>query len=309
LNSGGVTSSGGVIGAGGTIGTGGTTASGGTTSAGGTVTTGGTTASGGTTSTGGTVTTGGTTATGGTANTGGTTAVGGLTGSGGSSGGAVGSGGSSATVACIGNVTDAFTTLAPYWVNQSTACGSVAASNGTLELERQGGCSNPPSSDQISALVNLDTSRWALCGDFDVTVNFSLLKFGIPSNSWHAAALRVCDPAGSPGDLFADNKAEGMTLEYFSSMYTPHERYNSYSTDALQPSMAATSDSRGKYRMTRVGAQVTAYYWSGGGWTQLQTATLHSTPWTIELYVAGVGAPLDDIVDFSGLTISSASTP
>jgi hypothetical protein len=249
--------------------------------------------------------------TGGSSNTGGAgqggVTTGGTTGSGGSP---ATSGDAGSTVACIGNLTGALSGVTPYWIDKSTTCGSWSVSNGTLELVRQGGCASPPASNQIDALMTLDSSRWSVCGDFDVSVDFSLLAFPVPSNQWHAASLRIADPNGSPVDIFNSSKTPGMTVEVFSSVSTPQVRYNSFTTDAAGNTVyTETSDTQGKFRITRIGAFVSAYYWSSGAWKLLNTATLNRVPWTIELYISGDSATTNDVVDFSGLTIVSSSAP
>jgi hypothetical protein len=242
---------------------------------------------------------------------GGAFAVGGAVNSGGAAAsGADAGGGESSTISCIGNVTDALSALTPYWINESTACGSLAVSNGTVELVRQGGCANPPSPNQTAAILTLDPSHWSVCGDFDISVDFSLVSFTVPSNQWHAATLRIADPNGSPADIFSSTKTPGMTIEVFSSIWTPHVRYNSYAADtSSSQANVATTDTVGRYRITRVGSLVNAYYWSSGAWSLLNTATLNSAPWTIELYISADSVTSNDVVDFSGLTIASSSTP
>ena len=78
--------------------------------------------------------------------------------------------------------------------------------------------------------------------------------------------------------------------------------------------MVATTDTTGKFRLTRVGSTVTSYYSSAGNgsWVAVHTATgITTTPWGLVFYTGyALGTDRTDMnVTFSSLTITSGSAP
>jgi hypothetical protein len=216
-----------------------------------------------------------------------------------------------AGAACLGNTTIDLTALAPYWLNASTACGTATVSGEGLTLTRTSGCS----ADQQGGWVKLDGSKWRLCGDFDVRVDFNLTTFPVPPGGSRWAALRAFDPASS----------SGISLERYNDnlggCYPASNNYKSWttsSTDCASSIFRATTDASGTFRVTRSGSTVTSYTWAGvdagadgSGWSAFDMGTgMTTVPWSIEFYT-GVynGDTTTQKVTFSNLVITSASTP
>jgi len=79
--------------------------------------------------------------------------------------------------------------------------------------------------------------------------------------------------------------------------------------------MVATTDTTGKFRLTRVGSTVTSYYYSSAGsgsWVPVHTGTgITTTPWSLVFYTGyALGGDMTDMsVTYSSLTITSSSAP
>jgi hypothetical protein len=217
-----------------------------------------------------------------------------------------------AGVQCLGNVSIDFAALAPYWVDMSRACGAATFASGALQLTRNGACT----SEQPGGWIGLDPTRWQLCGDFDVQVDFELVSFTIPSSGggtrW--AVVRAFDPASSAG----------IALErYAAPPANPcppsTQSYKSWSTTSVDcggATMIPTTDATGAMRLTRAGGTVKSYYRTaanGGTWTSFVTASgMTTTPWTLVFYTgydASGGDRTSQSVSFRALQVSSASTP
>ena len=216
---------------------------------------------------------------------------------------------------CLGDVSS-FADFATYWVDGSTLCGSVNVSGGTVTLTRKGGCATDAGSTNTTARTVL-SPQWKLCGDFDIQVAYHMTAFQVPTTDWDSATLRAYDPAQGPEDLFSPNKNNGMASERWdNASFNPSQTYKAYTTNANDSDSSvvhvATTDSAGIFRITRNGTTVNAYYASpagagadGGTWILLKSATLPSTPWTVELYTAAASDTVDQTVELSGFAVSS----
>ena len=224
-----------------------------------------------------------------------------------------------AGAACIGNVVIDFASLSPYFVNGSTTCGSASVAGNALVLQHNGTCSQT-----LGGVVRLDSSRYQICGDFDIRVDFDLKVFSIPTSISRFAVVHA----------FAPNPTNGIALERYNiaatySCVSARETYKAWTSNSTDCSSTfrPSSDRTGTFRFTRVGTTVTAYYFAsadagvadagedaGGGalWVPIRSATTVSTPWGLEFYTgysANGGDPAPQTVHFSNLRIISSSSP
>jgi hypothetical protein len=235
---------------------------------------------------------------------------GGGSGIGGSSG-AGGSGGAGGGAACLGNISIDFAALAPYWIDSSAACGSASASANALHLTRTGTCT----SAQVGGAVTLDPSHWKLCGDFDVQVNFNLVAFTVPVGGTQTryAVVRATDPSSTSG--IALERYNAPVANPCPPSTQNYKGWSTTSTDCGGATMVATTDTTGKFRLTRVGSTVTSYYYSSAGsgsWVAVHTGTgITTTPWSLVFYTGyALGADMTDMsVTYSSLMITSSSAP
>jgi hypothetical protein len=127
-----------------------------------------------------------------------------------------------------------------------------------------------------------------LCGDFDLQVDFALTGFITPSISSNTlfASLHVYDPTLTSLAL------NGMSIERYAAGYLGSQEYKSYTSNEGDEAsvLVATGDMAGRFRIVRSGTAVRSYYWKtgvggagDGQWVLVNTATLSSTPWIIEL--------------------------
>jgi hypothetical protein len=214
--------------------------------------------------------------------------------------------------ACIGNVSIDFSSLAPDWVNDSTACGTAATSNDSLVLTRNAACTTDPSGGAVSL-----SGQLMLCGDFDIQVAYDLTTFPYPTSGGRYASVRAYDPL---------DPTNGIALERFDNdaCTSVGVAYKSWTTDSsgCVAVHVPTTDTSGTMRLTRSGATVTSYFLTpndagpndaGGSWTQVMTDTLTTTPWSLELYTGynppNAGDTNSQSVSFSNMVIRSASMP
>lgn len=252
---------------------------------------------------------------------------GGVAGQGGGAGSAGAAGGDGAAgasgPACLGNKTldlismNDLSTGVPYWKDVSTSCGTATFADKGVTLTRDGTCS----ADQQGGFIELDPTRWQLCGDFDMTVDFDLTTFGVPDVGARWIGWRAYDPAAS---------ANGIALERYNislaGCYPSTTTYYSWTSSSTYDCSAflSTTDVTGTMRITRVGSTVTSYTKINGdagagdagadGWSTFVTgATVTTTPWTIIFYTglyASDRRPENAAsVTLSNLVINSASTP
>jgi hypothetical protein len=248
--------------------------------------------------------------------------TGGIAGQGGvgGSGGAAGNGGAAGanSPVCLGNRTIDLTMGAPYWKDVSTACGTATFAGNGLTLTRDGTCT----ADFQGGFVQLDPTRWQLCGDFDMTVDFDLTMFDVPDGaSARWMAWRAYDPAASANGIALERYNTSLagcrpsTMTYYSWTSS-----STYDCSALR----STTDVTGTMRITRVGSTVTSYTKINGdagagdagadGWSTFVTGGgVTTTPWTIVFYTglyASDQRPENAAsVALSNLVIKSASTP
>jgi hypothetical protein len=255
----------------------------------------------------------------GAAGSGGAGGKGGVGGSAGAAGGG-GAGGAAGPV-CIG--TKALDLISwsdlssgiPLWTDKSTACGTATFEDNGLTLTRDGTCT----ADQQGGFIQLDPTRWQLCGDFDMTVDFDLTQFSVPPGGSRWLAWHAYDPASDSNGIALERYNVGFGGCYPSTL--TYKSWTSSSTDCSGAIFRSTTDVTGTMRVTRVGSTVTSYTKVNGdggvadaganGWSSFVTsASVTTTPWTMVFYT-GVynGDGTVGSVTLSNLHIKSASTP
>jgi hypothetical protein len=202
---------------------------------------------------------------------------------------------------CIGNSTDDFSsgTLAPYWAPWDT-CGTTSVSAGALVLDRPAACTG-----SLGAV--LDTCNFEVCGDFDTQVDFALKNFTIPATASRYAGMNVHSLAGA-------TPAWNVTVERLDSSYInfnvpQQQNYKGYTTSSEDASstFVATADTSGRFRITRVGTTLTAYYWHTSAWVPITATSAPADPMLVIGVYAGGTDPTALTVTFDNFSI--ASTP
>lgn len=156
------------------------------------------------------------------------------------------------------------------WDPFATACGAPAEVGGELQLAQTGGCA-----DSYVA-VELDTARYVVAGDFDITVNYRLPDYTVPADPEdRATGLKVMDTSqGQYATIERYNRALG-------DCNPGTQNYKAWFTNSQNcfsgVHWAATSDAAGSLRLTRTGTTVTEYYWNGG-WVALNSQSMPDVP-------------------------------
>lgn len=219
---------------------------------------------------------------------------------------------------CLGNVTIDFSSRAPYWTDASTACGTATFGSSGLTLTRDGTCT----ADQQGGVIQLDTTKWQLCGNFDMQVDFDLAQFAVPPNGARWAAWRAQDPAAPANGIALARYNVGDLASCSQSLTMSYESWTSSRVNDCAGELGAeTKQVSGTMRLQRRDDQVLSYLTmerDGGvpdaappDWVSIQLAShMTLTPWTIVFYT-GVwsGDGNAQSVRFSNLVIRSASTP
>ncbi|HEX7508678.1 MAG TPA: hypothetical protein VF550_18035 [Polyangia bacterium] len=196
---------------------------------------------------------------------------------------------------CIGNATDDFSsgTLAPHWSPWDN-CGTTAVSAGALVLDRPAVCSGTLGG---SLGAGLDTCNFKVCGDFDAQIDFALTNFAIPLTASRYAGMNVHSPAAATPAW--NLSIERLDSSYINANVPQYENYKAYTTSSVDASstFVATTDTSGKFRITRVGTTLTAYYWNTSAWVSIRSIT--NSALADPMLVLGVYAGSDDPTAFT----------
>ena len=191
---------------------------------------------------------------------------------------------------CIVSISDDFseTNLASYWIDASTCAGQIET-NGKLVLEKANGC--PVGSGMM---IRFD-STYFVCGDFDIRVDYDLTNWpAVDSTRWVGFGI---------GYNLIGMSIRRVDLNYTDSCVPSTSVYKSSSlvggncASTLNP----TSDTQGRFRITRVGATTKSYYWNGASWELVRTAILNDAPWNLRLQIGshdtlGFAASFDNLL-------------
>jgi len=209
-----------------------------------------------------------------------------------------------AVASCVRSRVDDFNNglLGPY-LTASPACGSVAIQSGQIVLFEDG-CSEGPSATMHG------TGR-RLCGDFDVSVDFELVSFGVPpsgTSRWAGLYLYTVQ-----GVRYA--AAQRYNQNWGSPCYAS-ENYHFYITD---PDTCATPTNAivglgfnegdsGKLRIQRTGTTLSFYYWDGG-WELAMTGTASTADLELSLSAASDTPAGSQDARFDNLTVTTTQPP
>lgn len=152
--------------------------------------------------------------------------------------------------------------------------GSIEETNGYLNTMDSG-----PSGGGNAMLK----SKFELQGDFDVQVDFDLIKLDA---YWTTANFQV--------DIDSNN-GMGIYISYnggrrYESTYMKNGVYNPEGYVFTNPMNINT----GKLRLKREGSEITSYYWDGSNWKALMTREISDKPVYVHIRT-GSSAPLTEI--------------
>jgi hypothetical protein len=191
------------------------------------------------------------------------------------------------------------------WVDGSSpGCGTISESTGKIRLSKPVGCVG-------FAIARFGTS--VLCGDFDVQIDYELAFPAASSagGSIHGIQLRVT----GTDQLVAG--AERYRQGSSSCVWPQADSYKFYTTVSGCPPDAiyiAGSDSAGKFRISRHGMMVQAYYWDGMGWVLGLNRTITSADLYLQLnsgtngsYTAATSGTFDNLIVQSAQCLTDLS--
>jgi dipeptidyl aminopeptidase/acylaminoacyl peptidase len=206
---------------------------------------------------------------------------------------------------CIGNATDDFSsgTLAPHWSPWDN-CGTTAVSAGALVLDRPAAC---PGTLGGSLGAVLDTCNFEVCGDFDAQIDFALTNFAIPATASRYAGMSVHSPAAATPAW--NLSVERLDSSYVNANVPQQQNYKAYTTSSVDAdsTFVATADTSGRFRITRVGTTLTAYYWNTSAWVSITATSAPADPMLVLGVYAGSDDPTAFTVAFDNFSI--VSTP
>lgn len=165
--------------------------------------------------------------------------------------------------------------------------GTVAEQNQQLEMSSPG-----------AQHVQLDTQeKWRLTGDFDVQVDFSGYGGGWACLDLHSYYYK--EGGGKPQE-------EARVMRQSSGGDTYGFEVRTGGVPSLldgSGTYVATTDTSGKFRVTRTGNTVEGFYWDGSQWVSIDTGTVDgAVDMSIMLWVTEGGD-----VDFDNLVMNSGT--
>ncbi len=200
---------------------------------------------------------------------------------------------------CMGDYDDDFSdgalsALFDVWA----PCGTVQETGGQLVLTKTSGCVG-------SCVYYQKPDLSVLCGDFDISIDFALSGFTVPATVSRWAGMQVLQPGQPP------LAAMSRYLRYAAGDCAAVSNYKAYGSDTTNcgSTMIATTDTVGKFRITRVGATLNMYYWSGGVWQLLRSHAGSTENVRLELFTATDYSASGHAVAFDNLAITSQACP
>ena len=139
-----------------------------------------------------------------------------------------------------------------------------------------------------------------MCGDFDVQLEFNLVTWPATSG-WEFCTFYVANSDGS--DWFA---IERLQVASAGGCIPFNDSYKSWRTtpDNCLSTFVQTSVTQGKFRMTRQGSTIRAYYWDGAAWVLVRTETYHTNPMTMGM-TNGSGTGTAHLTQIDNMVIQS----
>lgn len=134
--------------------------------------------------------------------------------------------------------------------------------------------------------------KWLLDGDFDVQVSFE------GYNGTNNIYLKLHEPA--PNDGTPDEEARVVLASDLGSPYGYGFEVRVGGSPGLLDGAGTyvdTSDTSGRFRVTRTGSTVEGFYWDGNNWVSIATATATTGPLSVMLWVSdGASVNFDDLI-------------
>ncbi|RPH60023.1 MAG: T9SS C-terminal target domain-containing protein [Acidobacteria bacterium] len=202
---------------------------------------------------------------------------------------------------CVGTWSDYFAdgVLDSTWVVGGPACGSVSEAGGELLLSK--------SSCNGSLSFTMDPSKVTVCGDFDAQVDFRVTAF-TANNYARYASFQVRDAVNGSNRAIIERYAENPPF-CAPSTHLYKSWINVANNCDANVKWANTLDTSGRFRIQRVGDQISLYYWAGA-WILLKSATWVTGAVAVGVYTGTV--PLVGTASqayFDNLTITSQECP
>jgi len=140
--------------------------------------------------------------------------------------------------------------------------------------------------------------RWFFTGDFGVQVDYEIVSAGAGPTDGGLYFFAIMDLNNMV--FFRRHMWTAQTYDY-------QVKNNGGWVNYAQ---AATADTSGKMRITRVGSTVSVYYWNGSSWVQLGSsyAMTHAKPMYIDCFLAPNGGTANVTVKVRNFTINSGPT-
>lgn len=206
----------------------------------------------------------------------------------------------SITSAISGDLCDSFDdgTIGFPFRSSGNACATPLETGGELVLTQSSGCSN------VGSAVATDPLKYIVRGNFDIWVDFSLPDFTVPNPGDRIATFQLTNLAGA---FYATIERYNRVL---GACNPATENYKAWfqTSSNCDASMVWTpsTDRIGKFRIKRIGTQVTTYYWNGW-WVPLKSGTLPADDVRLAMIAADLNGTSGHSVHFDNLCITSAS--
>lgn len=200
---------------------------------------------------------------------------------------------------CIGDYTDDFENgqLGPVLVGGGDCPGVDGyEAAGQLHLQKLAGC---PFQSAVTCYMN--PSKYLICGDFDVQIDFALPNWTSPNGCCRYATLVMLTEPGAPLmgiERFYSSSASGCR--------PVGDQYKVYwlTFDDCVSTWIPSGPSQGKLRISRDGSVFRAWYWNGSAWVLARTETGTTEPVFVNMY-SGSWDETGHDVRFDNLTIQS----
>lgn len=208
---------------------------------------------------------------------------------------------------CVGNIADPFGDgiIDPIWEVSTGSLGEITETDGRLNYHRF---------DGVSGAINVRLSQsqgLQVCGDFDIRVDYALDLWPAATSGkgrFHPLLLRKV----GTNELVAGVERYS---EIPNSCIPFQESYKMYTTNPGCADVAvyiATNDLAGKFRITRQGSTVRAFYWSNitQDWIEGMNRPITTEPVYLILNSGtAAGLNIGHHASYDNLSVASAADP
>ena len=180
--------------------------------------------------------------------------------------------------------------------NANPSCGTLTETNGRLEMFVPAGCGDS------SVSYGVDTNQVVLCGDFDVRVDFQLLDYPGADGDARWTSFGVGEGTTPWGVI------ERASRTFTGSCVPYGESYHAYSVDGSDcaTDFISTTDTSGRFRITRVGSLQTILLWNDecSVWLAVRSDAVPTTDMWVGVWTGkSGGSPAQQLVAFDNLSI------